>query len=220
MSSDNTNIIMILIDATIPNSRSSVLLVSINVAKPQAVVMLVISVAFPIFEMTRCNDRAWLPCFLISFWYLLIRKIQFGTPITMIIGGISAVRTVISYPNNPIIPNAHITPITTMDMEMKVARYDLKKKKKISVVTSVAATTNKPISSKIILAFMVRIYGIPDTRTSSPVSFSNAPIFGISTLSTKACRSPLFTTSGRKYTPACTTPVSLLKSNSLYSGCC
>ena len=58
-----------------------------------------------------------------------------GTPMTMIMGGISAVRTVISKPNNPIIPKAHITPITTMDMEINVALYDLKKKKKIRVVT-------------------------------------------------------------------------------------
>ena len=47
---------MILNDATIPNSFKSLLSVKMNVANPEAVVRLVIKVAFPIFVMTRCND--------------------------------------------------------------------------------------------------------------------------------------------------------------------
>ena len=87
---------MMFIEATIPNSFSSLLLVRMKVAKPDAVVTLVIRVALPILVMTRCRDLAWFPCDLISCWYLLIRNIQLGIPITMISGGISAVSTVIS----------------------------------------------------------------------------------------------------------------------------
>ena len=83
-------------EATIPNSFSSVLSVMIKVANPAAVVTLVIKVAFPTLVITLCNDLALLPWFLISCWYLLIRKIQLGIPMTMINGGIIAVRTVIS----------------------------------------------------------------------------------------------------------------------------
>ena len=53
-------------DATVPNSFNKVLSVIINVAKPEAVVTLVIKVAFPIFVITRCNDFALLPCLLTS----------------------------------------------------------------------------------------------------------------------------------------------------------
>ena len=55
---DKTKIPMILIDATIPNSFNSLLSVTIKVANPEAVVTLVIKVAFPIFEMTRRRDSA------------------------------------------------------------------------------------------------------------------------------------------------------------------
>ena len=89
-------IAMILIEAIIPNSTSSCDFVNIKVAKPEAVVRLVIKVALPTLVITRCSDLAWFPCFLISCWYLLIRKIAFGTPITIISGGIKPVNTVIS----------------------------------------------------------------------------------------------------------------------------
>src|SRR5690606_3760865 len=87
---------MMLIEATIPNSLSRVLSVKMKAAKPEAVVILVSMVALPTLVITRCRDFAWFPWFLISCWYLLIKKIQFGIPITMINGGISAVSTVIS----------------------------------------------------------------------------------------------------------------------------
>ncbi len=80
----------------IPNSFSKSLSVIIKVANPAAVVRFVIKVALPTLEITRCKDFALLPCFLISCWYLLIKKIQFGIPITIIKGGIMAVKTVIS----------------------------------------------------------------------------------------------------------------------------
>ena len=53
---------------------------------------------------------------------------QLGTPITIIRGGIKAVRTVISNCNNPRTPRAHITPVITTDKVINVALYDLKKK--------------------------------------------------------------------------------------------
>ena len=112
---------MILSEATVPNSVSNVLCVMIKVAKPEAVVVLVIRVAFPTFAMTRWRDFALFPCLLNSCWYLFIRKIQLGTPITIISGGISAVKTVISYSKNPKIPKVHITPIITTHIDISVA---------------------------------------------------------------------------------------------------
>ena len=87
---------MMLIEATMPNSFNTLLSVKINVAKPEAVVRLVISVALPIFIITLCKDLTMFPCLANSCWYLLIKKIQLGTPITIIKGGISAVKMVIS----------------------------------------------------------------------------------------------------------------------------
>ena len=136
----------ILNEATVPNSCNNLLLVKIKAAKPDAVVTLVIKVALPIFVITRCSDLALLPCFRTSCWYLLIRKMQLGIPITIIKGGISAVNTVISYSRIPKIPKVHITPMITTNMEMNVARKDLKKKKKIRDVTKRAAEMNFPIS--------------------------------------------------------------------------
>jgi len=87
---------MMFIEARIPNSLSNWLFTKTKVAKPDAVVMFVINVAFPILEITLCNDFALFPCFLTSCWYLLIKKTALGTPITIIKGGIKADKTVIS----------------------------------------------------------------------------------------------------------------------------
>ena len=157
MSNESKNIAMMFIEATTPNSLRILLLVKIKVANPEAVVKLVIKVAFPIFAITRCKDLAWFRCLAISCWYLLIKKIQFGTPITIIKGGIKAVSTVISYPNHPSIPKAHITPIATTIREMNVARKDRKNKKKIRVVIRAAPNTKSPISSTMFCALSVRI---------------------------------------------------------------
>ena len=70
-----------------------------------------------------------------------------GTPIT-IRGGISAVRMVISKPNRPINPKAHVTPILTTNIVIAVALNDLKNKKKIKAVTPNANPTNNPISAE------------------------------------------------------------------------
>ena len=72
---------------------------------------------------------------------------QLGMPITMITGGIRAVRMVISYRSRPRVPKAHITPMITTQIEIKVARNERKKKKKMSEVTTRAAVMNIPISS-------------------------------------------------------------------------
>jgi len=53
ISKHNRKIAMILREATIPNSVSNLLCVIIKVAKPDAVVTLVIKVAFPTLEITR-----------------------------------------------------------------------------------------------------------------------------------------------------------------------
>ena len=58
MSKDNIKIEIILTDATTPNSLRILLFVSINVANPEAVVRLVINVAFPTLTMTLCKDFA------------------------------------------------------------------------------------------------------------------------------------------------------------------
>ena len=57
---------MIFNAATMPNSLSNLLSVKANVANPEAVVTLVINVAFPTLVITRCKDFALLPCFFIS----------------------------------------------------------------------------------------------------------------------------------------------------------
>ena len=48
-------------EATTPNSFNNLLLVSIKVAKPEAVVKFVIKVALPTLVITLCNDFALLP---------------------------------------------------------------------------------------------------------------------------------------------------------------
>ena len=60
------NIDSILREATSPNSESSLLFVVINVANPEAVVTLVIRVAFPILVITLSNAICLLPCILSS----------------------------------------------------------------------------------------------------------------------------------------------------------
>lgn len=71
--------------------------------------------------------------------------------------GISAVSTVISYLSKPSMPKAHITPMVTTSIEIKVALTDLKKKKKIKEVIPRAAAMKIPISSIIFCEFNVRI---------------------------------------------------------------
>ena len=94
---DIKNIPKIFIDATIPNSFKILLSVKMKVANPSAVVKFAKSDAFPILIITFFNDLILSLFLIISCLNLFIKKIQFGTPITIIKGGIKAVNTVISY---------------------------------------------------------------------------------------------------------------------------
>ena len=64
-------------------------------------------------------------------------------------------------------------------MDINVARKERKKIKKIREVINKAAPIKSPISPFIFSALMVLMYGIPETRRSIPVVFSNFSIFGI-----------------------------------------
>ncbi|CAI8417355.1 MAG: Uncharacterised protein [Polaribacter sejongensis] len=75
----------------------------------------------------------------------------------MIKGGIKADKTVISYPNQPINPKAHTTPVMTTKSVMKVALKERKKKKKITAVMANAPPTKSAISLFIFCAFSVLI---------------------------------------------------------------
>src|SRR3970040_2603963 len=146
---------MILKEEIIPNSLNNSLWVIIKVAKPAAVVKFVISVAVPTLVITLCNARALLPCEINSCWYLLVKKIQLGIPMTITNEGTKAVRTVISKWNRPRSPNVHITPIMTITKDINVARNERKKKKKISEVTNREAPINRLISTVMLFAFSV-----------------------------------------------------------------
>ena len=78
-----------------------------------------------------------------------------GIPITIINGGITAVSTVSSYSRIPIIPKVHITPIHTVQIEIKVALNDLKKKKKIREVTKIARRMKYPSSALMVSEYLV-----------------------------------------------------------------
>ena len=58
ISRESTKIPRMFREATIPNSVSSLLSVMMKVANPEAVVTLVIRVALPMREMTRCRESA------------------------------------------------------------------------------------------------------------------------------------------------------------------
>ena len=61
-----------------------------NVAKPTAVVTFVMKVAVPTLVKTRCKPLALFPWIRVSWWYLLVKKIQFGIPIITINEGTKA----------------------------------------------------------------------------------------------------------------------------------
>ena len=82
---------------------------------------------------------------------------QLGTPITIISGGINAVKTVISNCNNPRIPRAHITPVITTLKVINVALNDLKKKKNMQIVTQIAIITVNWGLAIIILTIFVKL---------------------------------------------------------------
>ena len=133
-------------DATTPNSCSVSLFVRIKAANPEAVVRLVSNVILPIFCIIICNAISLLLVLLNSLWNLLIRKMQFGIPITIITGGTRAIKREISYPNNDIVPKQKTTPNITTSIEDITALNDLKNKNSINEVISKVRNINKEIS--------------------------------------------------------------------------
>ena len=129
----------ILIDATIPNWTNKSVLVIIKVENPAAVVALVMNVALPTFWIVLDIAFILLPWSLHSKWYLFNKKTQLGIPITIIKGGISAVKKVILNPNKWIVPIAQITPIPTTIIEKKTDENDLKNK---NIITAVVKKAN------------------------------------------------------------------------------
>lgn len=102
-----------LIAATTPNSTSMELLVKYNTPKPMAVVMLAKNKVIPMVSILRCRAFILLPWAKNSPWYLLMRKIQLGKPITMMSGAIKPDNTVILYPKSSMMPMDQTTPMTT-----------------------------------------------------------------------------------------------------------
>ena len=82
-------------EATKPNSNKMVVWVKQKTANPMAVVRLAKNSVTLIFSNAVSNALNLLPYLAYSRWYLLIIRIQLGTPITIIRGGINPVKTVI-----------------------------------------------------------------------------------------------------------------------------
>ena len=74
----------------------------------------------------------------------------------------SPIKTVISNPNNPIVPKDHVTAITTTTIEIKTTLKDLKKKKSSEEVTIIARTTNNKSSDLTLFIVTDRINGSPE----------------------------------------------------------
>lgn len=86
----------------------------------------------------------------------------FGTPITMINGGINPVRMVILYPNKAMMPIDQMTPISTTSKEKNTTWNDLKNINRIRPVTNKARIINKISSLATLFDMAVLIYGIPE----------------------------------------------------------
>ncbi|MNS66381.1 hypothetical protein D3C72_995940 [compost metagenome] len=80
-----------------------------------------------------------------------------------------------------------------MQIDINVALNERKKKKKINETVNKDAPMKSPISPFILSALIVRIYGIPETLRSIPVSFSNLSIFGTKSFKINTFLSAVFT---------------------------
>ena len=89
-------------------------------------------------------------------------KIQLGIPITIINGGMRAVRTVILYPNKTIVPTDHSTPTATTNIENITDEKVLKNTQRINAVIKTANARNNFISCDTFSITAVRIYGMPE----------------------------------------------------------
>ena len=105
-----------------------------------------------------------LPCSTISRWNLVIKKIQFGIPITIINGGIKAMRIDRLKPNIPMVPSDQITATKTTMLQITTMRMDLKNMKIRIEVTKMARPMKIYISSMMRLAITTRICGSPAKR--------------------------------------------------------
>ena len=132
---------------------------------------------------------------------------------TIIKGGIIAVRTVNSYSKIPTIPKVHITPMQTVIIDINVALKDLKNRKKINEVTIIASIINFPSSALIVSEYLVRTYGIPEILTSRLYFCSNSETLGSKTLFTNCSLKTVFTTSVFKFIAVLTAFVSELIKN-------
>ena len=96
-----------------------------------------------------------------------------------------------------------MTATDTTPIEINIALKERKKKKNIREVEIRAATIKSPISSIIFWALRVRIYGIPEVCTFSPVRCSNFSTIGIKSLRMKSLRALVFTIFLFIYTAVC-----------------
>ena len=106
-------------------------------------------------------------------------------PITIIKGGISPIKTVISKPNKPIVPKDHVTAMTTTTMEIRTTLNDLKKKKSKDEVTIMASKTNNNSSDFTLFIVTERINGKPEK-----CKFSNKGACCLAVLSISSIKVP------------------------------
>ncbi len=125
---------------------------------------------------------------------------QLGTPITTISGGMIAVKRVILYPHNTIVPRLHTTPMPTTSRLIKVELSERKNSSRVMADKSRKPVKNKFISLAMRLATLVRIKGKPLICTFSAVPFSK--LFASRKISfTSLVRLLLFTLSLSSLTP-------------------
>ena len=89
---------------------------------------------------------------------------QFGTPITIMSGGISAIMIVMLKLSAPIVPIDHTTAIATTRLQINTTRKDRKKKYIRSEVIKSSSAMKIYISLSTRLPITTRIWGIPAYR--------------------------------------------------------
>src|SRR5688500_15607625 len=132
--------------ATTPNSTSIVLLVKYRTPKPMAVVILARNRVMPIVSMVRASAFTLLPCMENSLWYVLMRTIQVGRPITIMSGAIRPLSTVILYPKSSMIPMDQTTPMITTISENTTVEIERKSSQRMMAVTITARIRKRVIS--------------------------------------------------------------------------
>src|SRR4051812_11680054 len=82
-----------LMEAIKPNSNRMRFCIAQKTAKPIEVVKFAKKREMLVRSIAKCSDFNLLPVLVNSVWYLFRIKTQFGTPMTMISGGINPLRT-------------------------------------------------------------------------------------------------------------------------------